>query len=133
RQRGVEVVTTLPDDELWVAGEASLLARALINLLDNAVKFAPAGATVNVTVAAAGGMACAHVANPGPPIPPAQMARLFERFTRAGSGPARKADGVGLGLAFVHRVATRLGGTIACTSDAAQGTCFTLTLPRLPD
>jgi len=135
RAKGITLATTLPDVPLMVRGEASLLARALANLIDNAVKFTPSGGHVALELTMAAGAngypprVCAHVRDDGPGIAADQLGRIFTRFARAPTGPLRDVGGSGLGLAFVHTVAARHGGRVRCESAPGQGACFTLELP----
>lgn len=118
------------DGERLVAGDRSLIARAVINLLDNAVKYSPAGGTVTVTLDEADGMVRLSVADQGQGLTPAQQAGLFQRFERvAGSGAA----GIGLGLTLVDEVARRHGGSVTVDSAPGAGATFTLSLPLASD
>ena len=110
-----------------VSGCGERMEQLLGILVDNAVKYAPAGAEVRLTLRREGKHADLTVENPGEPIPPEKLAHLFERFYRldaARSGP----EGFGLGLAIAKAIAEEHGGTIRCESDA-QSTRFTVTLP----
>ncbi|MEV6398296.1 HAMP domain-containing sensor histidine kinase [Streptomyces sp. NPDC051907] len=119
-------------DDLVVLGDAEALRRAIGNLVDNAVRHAARGSTVQVSGARTVGGVHITVHNDGPPIEPADQARLFDRFWRGGS----RADypGTGLGLSIVQRVVAGHSGAVAVRSDAASGTAFTISLPpaRLP-
>ena len=70
-----------------------------------------------------------RVANPGPPIPPADQARLFERFAR---GPSARPGGLGLGLPIARAFTRMLGGDLRLESSDATGTVFTISLPAAP-
>ena len=132
RARGLKLVVTAPEDtEVLVAGEASLLARMLINLADNAIKYADPAGTIELSVTSEGDKAAVCVTNCGPDIPEAAITELFERFTRAG-GHAGSTEGAGLGLAFVATVAARHGGSASCSSGGGM-TAFTVTLPLARD
>jgi signal transduction histidine kinase len=132
RARGLRIAVTTPEEaEVLVAGEASLLARMLINLADNAIKYADPEGAVTLEVSAAGANAAVRVTNHGPDIPEAEIAELFERFARA-PGQDGRTEGVGLGLAFVATVAARHGGTVSCRSGGGT-TVFTVMLPRTND
>ena len=139
RQKGITLSTTLPDDALIVRGDASLLTRALTNLVDNAVKFAGQGGHVWLEVATLPPNkdqppgVTASIRDDGPGIPADQLSLIFERFRRAATGPLRDVGGSGLGLAFVHTVATRHGGQVSCQSAPGEGACFTFELPLAPD
>nr|WP_246438907.1 CHASE2 and HATPase_c domain-containing protein [Novosphingobium piscinae] len=127
QSRGIALRT--PDDaaEVLVRGDRSLLARVLVNLLDNAIKYGAAGTPVTIGIATLGDQAEVTVRNHGPDIPADQLDRIFESFAQA-PGRGRRADGVGLGLAFVHTVVTRHGGTVTCRSAGGE-TGFSLALP----
>ena len=139
RLKGITLTTDLPDDALVVMGDASLLTRALTNLVDNAVKFAGEGGHVWLEVVAIPvndgqpARVAARVRDDGPGIPTDQLELIFERFRRAPTGPMRDVGGSGLGLAFVHTVATRHGGQVSCQSAPGEGACFTFELPLSPD
>jgi two-component system, OmpR family, sensor histidine kinase MprB len=112
-------------------GDANALERAVLNLLDNAAKWSPAGATVTVRLAPAGqGTAAVNVADAGPGISEADLPYIFERFYR--SSDARTLPGSGLGLAIVAQVAARHGGSVRASRSPAGGTLMTLTLPGRP-
>ncbi|WP_298197626.1 HAMP domain-containing sensor histidine kinase [Novosphingobium sp.] len=126
--RDVTIVLASHDDVVPVRGEASLLARALINLLDNAVRFSPPGGTIRLTVARAGREhAVCAITDDGPGIAADKLPGLFQRFGGDGASPSS----AGLGLAFVRTVIGRHGGTIACDSGEGQGTTFRVELPAL--
>ena len=118
--------------EYVVLADRGLMTRALINLLDNAVKFSPAGSPVTCHLAATtlnGRLAVAcEIADAGSGMAQSQVARLFRKFDSA-RGALNGSEGVGLGLALVHTVVTRHEGTIACESGDGRGTVFTITLP----
>lgn len=114
-------------EDLTVRGRADELRQVLAILLDNAVKYAPAGAPVRLSLHRSGRDAILEVENPGDPIPPAQLAHLFDRFYRADASRSDH-EGFGLGLSIAQSIVTAHRGTIRCRSDA-QGTCFTVTLP----
>src|SRR5215211_6556177 len=119
-----------PDSRLppvTVRGDAAKLERILDNLLDNAVKYTPEGGAVQVR-ATGGDEVAVAVHNSGSHIPPADLARIFDRFyrlDRARSGPQR---GSGLGLAIARELAELHGGTLTATS-GEEGTTFRLSLP----
>ena len=109
-----------------VHGDDRQLARAVANLLDNAVRHARTAVTV--TLEAEGARAVLSVSDDGPGIPAADRDRVFERFTRLDS--ARSADGgAGLGLAIARDIAVRHGGGLALESVAPAGARFVFTLP----
>ena len=125
REKSVQLVRQLPDEPVWVAGEFGLLHRAMLNLVLNAVHYAPAHSSVEVSLAIAGGFVTASVTDHGPGIAADDQARLFQRFSRA----AGQVAGTGLGLYFVRTVAEKHGGSVAVASAPGEPTCFTLRLP----
>jgi two-component system phosphate regulon sensor histidine kinase PhoR len=119
------------DPQLWVAGNAGLLAHAVANLISNAVKYGPADSRVRVEARDDAGTAEIAVADRGPGIPEVHQARLFERFYRIDRARSRESGGTGLGLAIVKHVAQVHGGTVTVESrtDAEHGTVFRIRLP----
>jgi two-component system sensor histidine kinase MprB len=109
-----------------VVGAESALQRAVANLLDNAAKWSPAGAPVEVRVTAAGQVS---VRDRGPGVEDEDIAHVFDRFYRAAS--ARGLPGSGLGLAIVRQVADAHGGSVSVSRAEGGGACFRLTLPVL--
>ena len=113
--------------EPWfVQGDPTGLDRAVVNLLDNAVKFSPAGGKVTVRLSKGE----YTVRDQGPGIDPADLPRVFERFYRSDS--ARQLPGSGLGLAIVAQVAEETGGSIKLDPAPGGGTLARLTVPGDP-
>ncbi len=120
--------------------DIELLERAIANLLDNALKFTPAGGQISLAVsrsrdAAANPAAWVNisVADTGSGIAERDLPRLFDRLyqSRDSVAPASSEGGKGLGLAIVKRIAELHRGSVTVRSDASQGTCVTLTLPGI--
>lgn len=108
----------------------SLVRRALINLLNNAVKFSPQGSEVRLRLTPQEGFCVIAVIDQGPGIPPSELKKLFRRYERLeSSAAARVTAGVGLGLVFIDTVARRHGGRVQVHSEPGQGSCFELWLP----
>ena len=128
--RGATLTADLPE-ALPMTGDRDLLLQAVANLLDNAVKFSPAGSTIRLLAAVAEGSLRITVADEGPGLSPADRARAGERFFRADS--ARATPGYGLGLSLVRAVAGLHGGELALadTHPGARppGLSATLVLP----
>lgn len=103
--------------ELEIEGDRSLLTRAVMNLLDNAIKHSPAGSAVAVSVEAAAALARVTIADAGPGLTSAQ----FERFLQPFQHGADRSAGAGLGLAFVARVAARHGGGLRLGEGSGSG------------
>ncbi|HEV2778742.1 MAG TPA: HAMP domain-containing sensor histidine kinase [Actinophytocola sp.] len=113
-------------------GDGPALERAVLNLLDNAIKFSPPGGTVRVRLGATGdGFAVLEVADQGPGIADEDLPRVFDRFYR--SQEARTLPGSGLGLAIVKQAAVRHGGQVLAGRAPDGGALFTMWLPGSPE
>jgi signal transduction histidine kinase len=130
RAKGVTVRTVGCEDERLVRADRSLLTRVLINIIDNAVKYSPAGGVVDCRIEPTPDPSNVQVviADQGPGMNAEQLSHLFEPFRRAPQGRSG-AGGVGLGLTFARTVILRHEGLIECGSRPGGGTAFTLTLP----
>jgi signal transduction histidine kinase len=111
-----------------VRGDAERLRQVLSNLIDNAVKYSPAGGEVRVKTRAQNGRFEIAVSDRGPGIPPEQQRLIFEKFGRAKLGDKTK-PGTGLGLFIARSIAEAHGGAITVDSTPNRGATFTLTLP----
>jgi signal transduction histidine kinase len=111
-----------------VFGDRELLAQVLTNLVDNAIKYTPAGGDVRVELERNGDTARLRVADTGPGIPAADRGRVLQRFTRLDQ--ARSLPGNGLGLALVNAVTLQHHGKLTL-GDNAPGLVITVELPAL--
>jgi heavy metal sensor kinase len=112
-----------------VLGDTRMIQRMLANLLDNAIKYTPAGGTVSVTVGENGtGDAVVSIKDTGIGISAEDLPRIFDRFYRCDQ--SRSQGGVGLGLSLARAIAKAHGGEIAVESVPGAGSAFTVTLPR---
>jgi signal transduction histidine kinase len=116
------------EPDLLVNGDRSLVARALINTLDNAVKYSPQETVVTLSLRIVPEAVVCTVTDQGPGMSQAEVATLFENFQRGAAGRASN-TGAGLGLAFVHTVMKRHGGAVACMTNDAGGCRFDLSFP----
>jgi signal transduction histidine kinase/CHASE2 domain-containing sensor protein len=119
----VQVDSELPSLE----GDASMLSGVILNLLNNAVKYSPAGSEVNLRVTGTEAKVIFEVRNPGTPIPPEELAHLFEPFYRSRAA-GESTPGWGLGLTFVKRIVEEHHGIIEASSDES-GICVRVILP----
>ena len=109
---------------------ASLIEQALVNLVDNAVKYSEPGAEVMIRIGAAEeGRVEIAVSDTGPGIVPTALPRIFERFYRIDRARSRAMGGTGLGLAIVKHIALAHGGSVDVQSTVGRGSTFTLRLP----
>ena len=133
--RGMPVIIEGERHDLFLSGERSLLTRAFINLVGNAIKYSPDGGTIRCHISRRdtpeGRIAVCAISDQGIGIAPDQLATLFEPFRRASGGRAARIDGIGLGLAFVRAVITRHGGTVRAASQPGEGSTFTVELPLI--
>jgi two-component system, OmpR family, sensor kinase len=118
------------DRPLRVEGSSDELHRMILNLLDNAARHTPEGATIELRLSEQGDDAVVEVADDGPGIPQAMRIQIFDRFVR-GEGPADTArgTGTGLGLAIVSAVAASHGGSVEATESASGGALFRARIP----
>jgi signal transduction histidine kinase len=127
RRHWPTVVYMLATEPLVVRGVGPRLDRAVTNLLDNAGKFSPAGAVVDVAVRSDGVI---RVADRGPGVPEDSLPHVFDRFYR--SDEARALPGSGLGLAIVKQVVDGHGGTVTLANRPDGGAVVTVTLVPVP-
>ncbi|HQR45505.1 MAG TPA: ATP-binding protein [Thermoanaerobaculia bacterium] len=132
--RDVTVAVEAPD-ALGVVGDARRLAQIFRNLIDNAIKFSPAGARVDVLAEATAGpfgerQATVQVVDRGIGIPRTELSNIFQRFYRVDPSRAKSVPGTGLGLAIVKHLLILHGGSIAVDSEPGKGSRFRVILPR---
>lgn len=121
----------LPEESAWVRGNPGLLERALINLLENAVRHSPANGEVAFSLDIAENRATCRVCDQGPGIPAEDLAHIFQPFRRGQGSKQKHKTGAGLGLALVQVVARKHQGTVTVDSKPDQGSCFELQLPLI--
>jgi heavy metal sensor kinase len=112
-----------------VQGDAGALRRAVLNLVDNAVKYTPAGGSVVVSLARSGERVSIAVEDTGIGIDPADSERIFEPFVRLDAGRSRDTGGTGLGLAIARSIVLAHRGTLEVKTRAGGGSRFTIDLP----
>ncbi|MCE6977764.1 CHASE2 domain-containing protein [Pseudomonas frederiksbergensis] len=130
--KNIQLLHDLDEDaEALVLADQSLLTRALFNLLENAIKYSPAGSQISVRVSYAEGWLICEIADQGRGIAVEELPELFSQYRRFAS--AHGSDGLGLGLSMVKAVVDRHGGRISCHSVVGQGTTFSVQLPLLSE
>jgi two-component system phosphate regulon sensor histidine kinase PhoR len=129
RVRGVHLIRGAVQD-VTITGHALRLEQALVNLLDNAVKFNRPGGEARIEAGpSADGRVSISVSDTGRGIPSDDLPRIFERFYRVDRARSREVGGTGLGLSIVRHVVERMEGSIKVESRLGKGTTFTLTFP----
>jgi len=123
----VAVVKRLPGKLPVVRGDRARLRQVLANLIDNAVKYSPAGGSVEVRATATDGRVVLDVTDQGDGIAPEDFDVIFEKFGRVRGGVAK--PGTGLGLYIARAIAEAHGGALEVSSRPGRGSTFTLTLP----
>ena len=117
------------DEDVAAKINAPLLEQALVNLVDNAVKYSDEGSTVEIAVARDEKEIAIAVKDAGSGIPQEHLGRIFERFYVVDKSRSRKLGGTGLGLAIVKHIAQVHGGHVTVESTPGQGSTFTIHLP----
>ena len=130
--REVRLAWSAPVPAPVIPGDRHMLARALTNLIGNAVKYAPAGSAVEVSATVAHGRCRIRVRDQGPGIAVESQHLLFRRFQRIERAEGADPGGTGLGLAFVRIVAEKHEGSVGVESAAGLGATFLLDLPVEP-
>jgi signal transduction histidine kinase len=127
---GLVLRREIPDTPVTVATDRDALEQIVLNLIDNACKYAAAGGEVTVSLAArtAGG-ATVRVADRGPGVPPEHRERIFEKFHRVDDALTAEKTGAGLGLSIARQLARGMGGELSYAPRNGAGAEFVLELP----
>ena len=131
RATGRRVVVAARSGAGPVLADADKVWRIVVNLVENAAKYAPTG-PVELVVAAGDGTIDLAVADRGPGVPEAQRARIFDRFVHIDPAAGGRVDGTGLGLYLGRRLAEVMGGSLDVENRGGGGAVFCLRLPRRP-
>jgi signal transduction histidine kinase len=136
RQVGLVVTTAWPvvegqDGPAVVLADADRMAQVINNLLDNALRYAPAGSEVTLALALEAGQVICNVSDAGPGMAARHLPLIFERFYRVDSGRSRGQGGSGLGLSIVRSLVQVHGGEVSASSQEGRGTTITLRLPLM--
>jgi two-component system OmpR family sensor kinase len=122
-------ITLAHEDVATVRGDRDQLQQLLLNLVDNAIKYTPAGGAISLGLYADEPWARLEVADSGIGIPADDLPHIFDRFYRSDKARSRTMGGAGLGLAIVREVAESYGGRVEVFSTLGQGTLFRVWLP----
>jgi len=125
----VRLVTDLPADLPLVNVDSQRIAQVLFNLLDNALRYTPAGGTITVKARRMDEVVQVDVMDQGPGLDPDELPLIFERFHRSDKARSRSTGGAGLGLAIVKQLVEAHGGEVWAESEASAGATFSFTVP----
>ena len=128
--KGIHIHVKLPALALMIMGDAEALRQAIDNLLDNAIKYTPAGGEVILKLEASDEKIKISVTDTGSGIAEKHLPRLFERFYRVDKARSRELGGTGLGLAIVKHVVLAHKGEVFVSSTVGKGSVFHIHLPR---
>jgi two-component system phosphate regulon sensor histidine kinase PhoR len=126
-RHGLSLTLDAPASLPSIIADRNLLERAIVNLIDNAVKFTPAGGDIYVSASVSDGFLTVDVRDTGEGIDPGDLPRVFERFYKADR--ARRGGGTGLGLAIVKHSIEAHGGSVSAKSEPGRGSSFTFSIP----
>src|SRR5438093_78790 len=129
-KQGLTITASVEPTTPRIRADRDLLEGALINLIQNSVKYTPRGGSIEISARAKDGIVTLDVSDTGEGIDAADLPRVFERFYKADR--ARRAGGAGLGLAIVKHTAEAHGGTITAESHLGKGSTFSLSIPVGP-
>lgn len=131
-RKGIRLKLENDSPAIALQGDAELIKRMILNLLDNAVKYTPAGGEISLVLARQNGNAEIVVRDTGIGIPETDQPRVFDRFFRVDKARARTLGGAGLGLSIAQWIVEVHGGEIQLLSTPGQGSTFTVVLPLDP-
>jgi signal transduction histidine kinase len=126
---GFDIQTNIQSSLPPVVIDRDAMTQAISNLLDNAIKYSGEVKEVSITTATHGDDLSIVIADRGIGIPPAEQAKIFEKFYRVGNGFVHDVKGSGLGLSLVKHIIEAHQGTISVESDVGKGSRFTIVLP----
>lgn len=125
--RQIDIATRVPE-HCWIEGDRQRLQRVIANLLDNALKYTPAGGAVRIALSEQAQRVLLTIEDTGIGITAEDLPRIFQRFYRG--DPSRSRQGIGLGLSLALAFVRAHGGDITVTSARGQGSTFCVVLPR---
>jgi two-component system OmpR family sensor kinase len=129
RNDGARAVVLEANDPITIRGDAQRLRQLIWNLVENAVRYTPAGGQVTVALRRRGPVAELTVSDTGIGIPPEHLPHIFDRFYRVDTGRSRALGGTGLGLSIVRQITEAHGGQVRVRSTPGEGSTFTVALP----
>ena len=128
-EKGVKLSTDIADD-IHATVDPAVLRQAVLNLVDNAIKYTPEGGEVHLAVRQMDGRATIEVADSGQGIPEQHRRHVFDRFYRGDAARSSETGGVGLGLAIARWAVETNGGTIELAPQNEKGSVFRISFPN---
>jgi len=131
-KRGITLTFRTGEEEfrsITISGNEVLLQRAIMNIIENAIKYSKKNSTVHTNLEVSDNSVIIRIKDTGIGISKGYQKRIFERFYRVDKSRSRKSGGTGLGLAIVKRIISLHKGTIEVSSQKGKGSTFTITLP----
>lgn len=129
KEKGVDLIVNLPEDKITFNGDLDKVTQILTNVVNNALKYTPAGGTVVITALKDKSMGGFKIQDEGIGIAAPDLPHIFERFYRGDKSRARKTGGVGVGLSIVKALVEAHKGSITVESELDKGTTFTILFP----
>jgi len=126
RLKKIQFTSNIQAEEIWA--DPKLLARALLNLMNNALQYTPSQGSINLLAYKKEDKIFFSLNNSGPPIPPKDLPFIFQRLYRGDR--SRQKPGSGLGLSIAHQIVALHQGSLSVISNAQEGTTFTISLPE---
>ena len=130
RDTGLALRLQLPEAPVWLETDGDAVGQALLNLVDNAIKYAAEGKLLTVDLTVDAGQVELRIADAGPGIPAGHASRVFDIFHRVDSSLTTRQQGCGLGLSIARQLVRDLGGELTYQTGEVGGACFTIVLPR---
>jgi two-component system phosphate regulon sensor histidine kinase PhoR len=130
RKKLITLTLNIPEDIPKILADELLLEQAMLNLIDNAVKYTRGGGTVTLSAQSKGNEVEVSVSDTGIGIASEHLPRIFERFYRVDKGRSREMGGTGLGLSIVKNIIEKHGGRVWAESELNEGSTFFFTIPR---
>ncbi|WP_020676999.1 sensor histidine kinase [Geopsychrobacter electrodiphilus] len=131
KEAGLVLTRQIDLDSVLICSDRDAIEQILLNLIDNAIKYAASGKQLTLEVTRTKTQVNISLTDHGPGIPSAQRQKIFAKFHRLDSSLTSSQPGAGLGLSIAQQLARGMGGDLSCNPGPTGGTCFCLTLPLL--